>query len=90
MGGVGRSSMIAIIRGGIAEGGPWYTTLADIESAFSLLDRNRSGNQADLAASLDLMHRDGVRLSSAAQCGTEAILADVIAQRNGPGVLKRG
>jgi hypothetical protein len=82
--------MIAIIRVGIAEGGPWFTTLADIKSVFSLLDRNRSGNHADLAASPDLLHRDGVRFSSAALCGTEAILADVIAQRNDLGVLKKG
>jgi hypothetical protein len=67
-----------------------HDTLADIISAFSVLDRNKSGNQADLAASPDLMHREGIRLLSAALCGTEAILADVIAQRDDLGVLKSG
>jgi len=81
--------MIAIIGEGIAERGLWYTVRSAImKSTFPLLDRNRSGNEANLAASPDLMYREGVWLSSAALRGTEAILVDVIAQRDDLGVLK--
>jgi hypothetical protein len=65
-------------------------TLAITKSAFPFLDRNRSGNQAIQAASPDLIHREGVWLSSAVPYGTEAILVHVIAQRDDLGHLKWG